>query len=66
MFDRLEDLVARLDELQLSLSDPSVISDQDKFRRLMKEQAELSPIVEKYLEYKNAKQTIEDSLMMLD
>ncbi|MBR3600056.1 MAG: PCRF domain-containing protein, partial [Lachnospiraceae bacterium] len=55
MFDRLEDLVARLDELQLSLSDPSVISDQDKFRRLMKEQADLSPIVEKYLEYKNAK-----------
>ena len=66
MIDRLEDLVARLDELQLSLSDPSVISDQDKFRRLMKEQADLSPIVEKYLEYKNAKQTIEDSLMMLD
>lgn len=66
MFDRLEDLVARLDEIQISLSDPSVISDQDKFRRLMKEQAELSPIVEKYLEYKNAKQTIEDSLMMLD
>lgn len=66
MFDRLEDLVARLDELQLSLSDPSVISDQDKFRRLMKEQAELSPIVEKYLEYKTAKQTIEDSLMMLE
>ena len=66
MFDRLEDLVARLDELQLSLSDPSVISDQDKFRRLMKEQADLSPIVEKYLEYKNAKQTIEDSLMILD
>ena len=66
MFDRLEDLVARLDEIQISLSDPLVISDQDKFRRLMKEQAELAPIVEKYLEYKNAKQTIEDSLMLLD
>ena len=66
MFDRLEDLVARLDEIQLSLSDPSIISNQDRFRSLMKEQAELAPIVEKYLEYKNAKQTIEDSLMMLD
>lgn len=66
MFDRLEDLVARLDEIQLSLSDPSVISNQDKFRALMKEQAELAPIVEKYIEYKNAKQTIEDSLLMLD
>ncbi len=66
MFDRLEDLVARLDEIQLSLSDPSIISNQDKFRALMKEQAELAPIVEKYIEYKNAKQTIEDSLLMLD
>ena len=66
MFDRLEDLVARLDEIQLSLSDPSIISNQDKFRSLMKEQAELAPIVEKYLEYKGAKQTVEDSLMMLD
>ncbi len=66
MFDRLEDLVARLDEVQLSLSDPSIISNQDRFRSLMKEQAELAPIVEKYLEYKDGKQTIEDSLAMLD
>lgn len=66
MFDKLEDLVARLDELQLLLSDPAVISNQERFRSLMKEQAELSPIVEKYLEYKNAKQTVEDSLTMLD
>ncbi len=66
MFDKLEDLVARLDELQLLLSDPAVISNQERFRSLMKEQAELSPIVEKYLEYKNAKKTVEDSLTMLD
>ena len=66
MCDKLEDLVARLDELQLLLSDPAVISNQERFRSLMKEQAELSPIVEKYLEYKNAKKTVEDSLTMLD
>lgn len=66
MFDRLEDLVARLDELQNELSDPSVVSDQTRFRKLMKEQSELAPIVEKYLEYKGAKQTIEDSLAMLE
>ena len=66
MFDKLEDLVARLEELQAQLSDPAVISNQDKFRLLMKEQSDLAPIVDKYLEYKDAKQTIEDSLMMLD
>ncbi len=66
MFDRLEDLVARLDELQSELSDPSVASNPDRFKKLMKEQSELSPIVEKYQEYKGAKQTIEDSIAMLD
>ncbi|MGN0367869.1 MAG: peptide chain release factor 1 [Wujia sp.] len=66
MFDKLEDLVARLDELQNELSDPNVASNAERFKRLMKEQANLAPIVEKYQEYKEAKQTIEDSLMMLD
>lgn len=66
MFDKLEDLVARLEDVQALLSDPSVISDQNRFRNLMKEQNEISPIVEKYKEYKDAKQTIEDSLMLLD
>lgn len=66
MFDRLEDLVARLEELEGMLSDPSIVSNQEKFRNLMKEQSELAPIVDKYKEYKAAKQTIEDSLAMLD
>ncbi len=66
MFDKLEDLVARLEELESMLSDPSVVSNQERFRNLMKEQSELAPIVEKYKEYKEAKQTIEDSLVMLD
>ncbi len=66
MFDKLEDLVARLEELQNELSDPSVASNPERFRNLMKEQANLAPIVEKYQEYKEAKQTIDDSLMMLD
>jgi len=66
MFDKLEDLVARLEELESMLSDPSVVSNQERFRNLMKEQSELAPIVEKYKEYKEAKQTIEDSLAMLD
>ena len=66
MFDKLEDLVARLDELQNELSDPNVASNAERFKTLMKEQANLAPIVEKYQEYKEAKQTIEDSISMLE
>ena len=55
MFDKLEDLVKRLDEVMQELSEPDVVSDQNRFRNLMKEQNELAPIVEKYKEYKEAK-----------
>ena len=66
MFDKLEDLVVRLDELMSELSEPDVANNQDRFRKLMKEQNDLSPIVEAYKEYKSAKQNIEDSLVMLE
>ncbi len=66
MFDRLEDLVRRLEEVLQSLSDPDIISDQNKYRELMKEQNELTPIVDKYKEYLAAKEGIEESLMILD
>ena len=55
MFDKLEDLVKRLDEVMQELSEPDVVSDQNRFRNLMKEQNELAPIVEKYKEYKEEK-----------
>ena len=45
MFDKLEDLVDRLDTLNNQLTDPDIVSDQNKFRKLMKEQSELTPIV---------------------
>ena len=66
MFDKLEDLLRRFEEIQNELSEPSVVSDQNRFRKLMKEQNDLSPIVDAYLEYKKEKQNIEDSLMILD
>ena len=66
MFDRLEDLLQRFEELMLELNDPTVASDQERFRRLMKEQANLTPIVEAYREYKKCKETVEESLMILD
>ena len=66
MFDRLEELVDKLDTINNQLTDPDVVSDQNKFRKLMKEQSDLSPIVEKYHEYKDAKTTIEESLEILE
>jgi len=66
MFDRLEDILIHYEELMLELSSPDVTSDAKKFQKLMKEQADLAPIVEAYKEYKQAKQAIEDSLAMLE
>ncbi|MCI8875935.1 MAG: peptide chain release factor 1 [Lachnospiraceae bacterium] len=66
MFDKLEDLVIRLEEVLNQLSEPDVAGDTARFRKLMKEQSELTPIVEAYKEYKQNKQNIEDSLAMLE
>lgn len=66
MFDRLEDLVVRFQEIMEELNDPSVVNDQERFRKLMKEQNDLAPIVEAYKEYKACKQSVEDSLTMLE
>ena len=66
MFDKLEDLVDRLASVLEELNDPNVVNDQKRFRSLMKEQNELAPIVEKYNEYKEAKQNIEESLEILE
>ena len=66
MFDKLEDLLIRFDELMSELSEPDVANNPERFRKLMKEQSDLTPIVEAYKEYKQAKQNIEDSLAMLD
>ena len=62
MFDKLEDLRIRLDEILNELQEPDVANDQNRFRKLMKEQNDLTPIVEAYNEYKECKQAIEDSL----
>ena len=66
MFDKLEDLRIRLDEILNELQEPDVANDPNRFRKLMKEQNDLTPIVEAYNEYKECKQAIEDSLEMLE
>jgi peptide chain release factor 1 len=66
MFDRLEDLILRYEEVMNLLSEPDVANDTNRFRDLMKEQSDLAPIVTAYKEYKQCQQNIEDSLAMLD
>ena len=66
MFDKLDDILIRYEEIMQELNNPSVAEDQVRFRRLMKEQADLAPLVETYTEYKKAKMAVEDSLTILD
>ena len=66
MFDKLEEFVNRHEELSLLINDPDIIADQERWRSLMKEYSEITPIAEKYNEYKNTKKDIEEELEMLD
>ncbi|MFQ7584836.1 MAG: peptide chain release factor 1 [[Clostridium] symbiosum] len=66
MFDRLDDLLIRYEELLEELNSPDVAMDQNSFRKLMKEQADLTPLVDAYKEYKKANQDVEDSLALLE
>ena len=65
MFDRLEDMLAKYEELMAELNDPQLATDQARYKMVMKEQANLSPIVEAYKAYKKAQETIEESEDML-
>ncbi|MBQ5430447.1 MAG: peptide chain release factor 1 [Lachnospiraceae bacterium] len=66
MFDKLEDLLLHYQELMNLLSEPDVANDSRRFQKLMKEQADLLPIVEAYTAYKKAKEAQEDALLLLE
>ena len=66
MFDKLEDLLIRYEEIMGELNEPTVTNNQERFRAIMKEQSDLAPIVEAYKEYKKSKQAVEDSVSMLE
>lgn len=66
MFDKLQVAEDRYDEINHKLSDPSVISNQDEYKRLMKEHSELSEIVEKFREYKKVSSDIDEARELLD
>ena len=66
MFQKLDAVEKRYEELTQKISDPEVIANQNEWRNLMKEHAEIEPIVEKYREYKKTKQTVEDAKEMME
>ena len=66
MFQKLDAVEKRFEELTEKISDPEVISNQNEWRELMKEHAELEPIVEKYREYKKVQKQYEEAKEIVD
>ena len=66
MFDKLDDLLLRYEDIMNELNEPNVVSDQERFRKLMKEQSDLQPIVDAYKEYNTAYIRIEVKLSCLE
>ena len=66
MFDKLEDILNKQEEIMHRLSDAETMNDSRLFQKLLKEQAELQPIADAYKNYKNAAQTVAESLELLD
>jgi len=65
MFDKLSFIEDRFAELEQKIADPEIIADQETWRKLCKEHSDISPIVEKYREYKLLEGNIEEAKEML-
>src|SRR5499425_3847051 len=65
MFERLEQIEARYDELTQALASPEVIGDSAKYQKTAKAHSELTDVVEKYREYKDLKRGIAESRAVL-
>lgn len=66
MFENLEEIEVKYEDLTKKISDPEVISNQEEWRKMMKEHSDIEPIVLKYREYKTVKKNFEDSKEMLN
>ncbi len=61
MLDKLNNAEKRLEEINESLSDPEVINAQNRYKALMKEHKQLTPVVDKFRQYKKAKEEFEEA-----
>jgi hypothetical protein len=66
MFDKLLEVEKRFEEINELVCQPEVVADQQQYTKLMKEIKHLTPVVDKFREYKKAKETFDESKMMLD
>ena len=66
MFENLNDVEKRYEELTKLISDPDVISNQNTWRKYMKEHSDLEPIVMKYREYKKVESDLETAKEMMN
>ena len=66
MFERLENIVKKSEELKMELTKPEVLSDYNKLKELSKEQSDLEQIVEVYTDYKETKTALEDAKMLVN
>ena len=66
MIEKLEGIYSRFMEISKKMADPSMINDQEEMTKLYKDHAELSPIVEKYLEYQKNNEKISEEQVMLE
>lgn len=66
MLDKLKSVEEKFEDINAQLCDPDVVSDMDKYRKLMQDVKHLTPIVEKYREYKKVNADLEEAKMLLD
>ena len=66
MFDRLDQIEVRYEDLGKQLSDPNIVSDQENYRKVSKQHRDLEPVVEKFREYRTLKNGIADAKAMLN
>ena len=66
MFDKLDFILEKYEELSLKVSDPDIINNQKLWQKHIKEMGEMEPIVNKYREYKKAKEAVAEAKEMLD
>ncbi|MGC2639668.1 MAG: peptide chain release factor 1 [Acidobacteriaceae bacterium] len=66
MFERLEQIAARFEELGRQMADPEVLGDHEKYQKIAKQHRDLEPMVEKFREYSQVKTGIADARAMLN
>jgi len=66
MFDKLDQLEARYEDLAAQLSDPKIVNDQENYRKVSKQHRDLEPTIEKFREYRKLRDAVADAKLMRD